>query len=63
MTVMLYKHPGPHKIHNGNFDYIVVDRDKVEETIASGWAKTTEAALEAAEEPKKRGRQAQKKKG
>lgn len=46
---MLYKYPGPHEIHGGNFDYIIVDEDdneKFSEAIDSGWCRTTTEALE-----------------
>jgi hypothetical protein len=50
MTVMLYKSPGPHKFHGGDFDYIVVDEADVDASIADGWALTT---TEASEKPKR----------
>lgn len=58
MTTMLYKHPGPHEIHGGKFDYIIVDDGKIDAAIADGWAMTTTEALNAADapEPVKRGR-------
>lgn len=44
MTVMLYKSPGKYKIHGGNFDYTIVDDDKVDAALKDGWFKTTEEA-------------------
>ena len=52
---MLYKHPGKHKIHGSEFDYITVPEDEVEAAIKDGWNKTTQEALDAGK-PKKRGR-------
>lgn len=49
---MLYKHPGPHEIHGGHFDYIIVDADEegaLEAAIDNGWRLTTGAALELSE--------------
>jgi hypothetical protein len=50
MTVMLYKSPGPHKFHGGDFDYIVVDEADVDVCLAEGWALTT---TEAGDKPKR----------
>ena len=50
MTVMLYKTPGPHKFHGGDFDYIVVEEADVDARVAEGWALTT---TEASEKPKR----------
>ena len=47
MTVMLYKSPGPHKFHGGDFDYIVVDEADVDARVADGWCLTTTEASEA----------------
>lgn len=44
MSVMLYKHPGKHKLHGDMFDYIVVDEGDVDAKVKDGWAKTTEEA-------------------
>lgn len=41
MSVMLYKHPGPHEIHGDKFDHIIVDEGDVESAIKDGWCKTT----------------------
>jgi hypothetical protein len=54
-ATMLYKCPGPHEIHGGHFDTIVVDADAegaLEAAIADGWHLTTPAALEASHAPK-----------
>lgn len=45
MSTMLYKHPGIHEIHGNKFNYIVVDDDQIEDTIADGWHLTTTDAL------------------
>ena len=50
MTVMLYKSPGPHKFHGGDFDYIIVDEADVDARVAEGWALTT---TEASDKPKR----------
>jgi len=50
MTVMLYKSPGPHKFHGGDFDYIVVEEADVAARVAEGWALTT---TEANDKPKR----------
>jgi hypothetical protein len=50
MTVMLYKSPGPHKFHGGDFDYIVVEEADVAACVAEGWALTT---TEASDKPKR----------
>lgn len=41
---MLYKAPGPHEIHGGHFDYIIVDDDQIEAKLAAGWYLTTTEA-------------------
>jgi hypothetical protein len=46
---MLYKAPGPHQIHGGHFDHIVVDDDQIEATLAAGWHLTTTEAKAAHE--------------
>lgn len=49
---MLYKCPGEHQIHGGNFDYCIVDADEenaVEDALADGWHLTTPEAREAYE--------------
>lgn len=53
MAVMLYAHPGPHKIHGDDFDYIVVEKDQVDDAIEKGWALTTPEALKKAKAAKK----------
>ena len=50
MTVMLYKSPGPHKFHGGEFDYIIVPEADVDARVAEGWALTT---TEASDKPKR----------
>jgi len=50
MSVMLYKSPGPHKFHGGDFDYIVVEEADVAACVAEGWALTT---TEASDKPKR----------
>lgn len=47
MTVMLYKTPGPHKFHGGDFDYIIVDEVNVDASLVDGWFLTTDEAKEA----------------
>ncbi len=42
---MVYKHPGPHKIHGNKFDYSVVE--DIERALKDGWFLTTPEALEA----------------
>lgn len=49
-TTMLYRAPGPHQIHGGDFDYVIVEDDRVEEKLAEGWYLTTTEAREAHEE-------------
>lgn len=44
MSVMLYKHPGKHKLHGDKFDYIVVEENDVESAIENGWYKSTSEA-------------------
>lgn len=44
---MLFKAPGPHEIHGGNFDYVVVPDEDIEAKIADGWFLTTPEALAA----------------
>lgn len=44
---MLYKHPGPHKIHGNKFDYIVTE--DIDAALEDGWFLTTPEALEAVE--------------
>lgn len=49
MNTMLYKAPGPHEIHGGRFDYLIVEDDKVEDALADGWHLTTPEAKAAHE--------------
>lgn len=44
MTVMLYKYPGIHDIHDDKFDYIVVDEVDVRKALDDGWFLTTDEA-------------------
>lgn len=44
---MLFKAPGPHEIHGGKFDYIIVPDDEVESKVADGWFLTTPEAFAA----------------
>ncbi len=44
---MLYKCPGPHEVHGGKFDHIVVDDEQIEDSLAAGWHLTTTDAKEA----------------
>lgn len=50
MTTMLYRCPGPHDLHGGKFDYVIVEDDQVEATKAQGWFLTTPEALAAYEQ-------------
>lgn len=43
-ATMLYKCPGPHPIHGGNYDTLIVDEDDIEEAMGKGWHLTTPAA-------------------
>jgi hypothetical protein len=56
MTVMLYKHPGPHEIHGDKFDYTIVDEADVDSAVKDGWALTTDAAKNGTAEAPRRGR-------
>lgn len=52
-AIMLYKHPGPHEIHGGHFDYIIVDADEegaIDQALADGWHLTTDDAKGVAKE-------------
>jgi len=53
MTVMLYAHPGPHKIHGDDFDHITVEEDQVDEAVKKGWSLTTPDAIKKAKAAKK----------
>jgi hypothetical protein len=46
---MLYKCPGPHEIHGGHFDYVIVPEADIEEAKAQGWHLTTDEARAARE--------------
>lgn len=46
---MLYKSPGPHEIHGGHFDYLIVaDKEAADAALANGWYETTGEAKAAA---------------
>lgn len=47
MTWMVFKAPGPHKIHGHMVDYKVIDEAKRDEYLADGWHDTAVAAGEA----------------
>lgn len=46
-ATMLYRAPGPHKLHGHDVEYTVVDADQVEEQLAAGWFRSAVAAGEA----------------
>lgn len=48
MSTMLYKAPGPHEIHGGHFDYIIVEDAQLDAALADGWFRTTPEAQAAA---------------
>lgn len=44
---MLYKCPGPYDIHDGHYDYIIVDASEdgaLDAALADGWSLTTPEA-------------------
>lgn len=47
MTTMLYKCPGPHDIHGGQFDYKIVEDGEIDAALADGWKLTTPEAKQA----------------
>lgn len=50
---MLYKHGGPHDVHGGKFDHIIVnDEAEQDAALANGWHPTTPDAKEAHEAAK-----------
>ncbi|MBQ5963148.1 hypothetical protein [Massilia sp. ZL223] len=51
---MLYVAPGPHEIHGGRFDYIIVNDDEIEQHLADGWHLTTTEAKAAHDEEQAR---------
>ena len=57
MSQMLYKHPGKHKLHGDMFDYIIVNEDEIEDTIANGWSLTTDEAKNGKEDNSKPSRE------
>lgn len=38
---MLYKYPGTQEIHGDLFDYVIVDDEQIDATLADGWSLTT----------------------
>lgn len=48
-ATMLYKCPGPHPIHGGHYDTLIVDEDGIEDAMGKGWHLTTPAAKAAHE--------------
>jgi len=48
MTVMLYAKGGPHKIHGGDFDYVIVEESQVKDAVKKGWSLTTTDAIKKA---------------
>jgi hypothetical protein len=46
---MLYKCPGPHKVHGGMFDHTTVPASGIAKAKANGWYLTTPEAKEAEE--------------
>ena len=46
---MLYKCPGPHDVHGGKFDHIVVTDEEIPAHLAAGWHLTTPEAKAAHE--------------
>lgn len=52
MSVMLYKYPGPHKIHGDNFNYMIVEADNVAHAVKNGWFETTDEAKAGPVKPK-----------
>lgn len=47
---MLYRCPGAHQIHGGNYDYLIVADEDVSATLAAGWFKSTPEAKDAYED-------------
>jgi hypothetical protein len=43
-SVMLYKHPGKHYLHDDWFDYLIVPENQIDTYLNSGWFKTTAEA-------------------
>lgn len=46
-ATMLYRAPGPEKIHGHDVEYTIVDASKVDEHVALGWFRTAVEAGEA----------------
>lgn len=47
---MLYRCPGPHQLHGGNYDYVIVADDEIAATLKAGWFMTTPEAKTAYED-------------
>ena len=43
-ATMLYRHPGPHKLHGDSFAYIIVPSKDIQKYLKDGWYRTTIAA-------------------
>lgn len=53
---MTYKAGGPHEIHGGHFDYLIVqDAAELSAALASGWSMTTDEARALATAPSDNG--------
>lgn len=52
MTVMVFKSPGPHKIHGYQVEYRVIDEQQAGEHLADGWHMTAIGAGEALQKQK-----------
>lgn len=51
-ATMVYKYPGPHEMHGGNFDYKIVDagvEGELKKAQEEGWSLTTPDAKAKAE--------------
>lgn len=49
MTFMIFKAPGPHRIHGYDVEYKVIDEADVPEALANGWSDTAIGAGQARE--------------
>jgi Glu-tRNA(Gln) amidotransferase subunit E-like FAD-binding protein len=52
-SVMLYRHPGEHFLHNDWFDYIIVLQNEAEIHLKKGWSRTTAEAKAKAQSKEK----------
>jgi hypothetical protein len=50
-NTMLYRCPGPHALHGGMYDYVIVPDEQIAETLKAGWFLTTPEALAASQAP------------